>query len=516
MVLLAALLITPAFATTFYVDASRPDDAGDGLSWATAKKTMQAAVDLAVSNDVVTVTNGVYAAGARVTPGYACPNRVVMTNAIIVQSVNGPAVTIIQGHGVPGASAVRCAYMSAGTLVGFTLTNGGTRTNGDKYYDRSGGGVNMYAGDGMVSNCLIVGNAAQDSGGGTYYGTVNHCTISQNTAQEGGGTRYGTINYCTIIENAATYGGGTRGGTVNHCLISGNWAYWYGGGTYAGTVNHSMISDNWVYYYGGGACSATINHSTISGNVVAHYGGGTYAGTVNNSTICANSAYAGGGTYESTVNNSTISGNTAESSGGGTQTGSVRNAIVWNNSAPQGCNYMDAELSYSCTTPAAPGMGNITNDPVLLGAAHISVSSPCLGAGSSSYATGADIDGEAWRTPPAMGCDEVYPNGLTGALRVAISTPSTTTVVGAALTFSGLMDGRPLSNHWSFGDGSTTANSIQPHHAWNAPGQYEVVLTACNVDYPAGVAATAGVTVVALDLATFYVDVANGAPSYPY
>ncbi len=41
------------FANPYYVDASRPDDSGDGLSWATAKKTIQAAVDLAAGGETV-------------------------------------------------------------------------------------------------------------------------------------------------------------------------------------------------------------------------------------------------------------------------------------------------------------------------------------------------------------------------------------------------------------------------------------------------------------------------------
>ena len=44
--------VTSIWAGTAYVDASRPDDSGDGLSWVTAKRTIQAAVDLAQDGDV--------------------------------------------------------------------------------------------------------------------------------------------------------------------------------------------------------------------------------------------------------------------------------------------------------------------------------------------------------------------------------------------------------------------------------------------------------------------------------
>ena len=47
---LAALFVSglSALASTYYVDASKTDDSGDGASWSTAKKTIQAAVDLTV------------------------------------------------------------------------------------------------------------------------------------------------------------------------------------------------------------------------------------------------------------------------------------------------------------------------------------------------------------------------------------------------------------------------------------------------------------------------------------
>ena len=56
---------------------------------------------------------------------------------------------------------------------------------------------------------------------------------------------------------------------------------------------------------------------------------------------------------------------------------------------------------------------------MLASASHLAVGSPCIGAGHSGYATGTDIDGEAWRTPPSMGCDEVVSGSITGALSVS-------------------------------------------------------------------------------------------------
>jgi len=53
--------ITPvAAATPIYVDAARPDDTGDGTSWATAKKTIQAGINVVDVGGTVIVAAGTY------------------------------------------------------------------------------------------------------------------------------------------------------------------------------------------------------------------------------------------------------------------------------------------------------------------------------------------------------------------------------------------------------------------------------------------------------------------------
>ena len=79
-----------ASGATYYADASRADDSGAGTTWANAKRTIQAAVDLATTaGDTVLVTNGVYDAAGAATPGYSLTNRVCITTNITVESVNG-------------------------------------------------------------------------------------------------------------------------------------------------------------------------------------------------------------------------------------------------------------------------------------------------------------------------------------------------------------------------------------------------------------------------------------------
>src|ERR1035438_737461 len=100
-------------------------------SWATAATNIQNAVDAAVAGGTVLVTNGIYKVGGRVVYG-SLPNRVVIFKTNTIPTVNGAAVTAIEGFPNNADNAIRCVYLTNNaTLAGFTLTNGATRGDGD-------------------------------------------------------------------------------------------------------------------------------------------------------------------------------------------------------------------------------------------------------------------------------------------------------------------------------------------------------------------------------------------------
>ena len=466
--LLLLLLSISAFADTHYVSLSGSHTA-PYTTWMTAATNIQAAIDAASAGDTVLVSNGVYATGGRVVYG-ALTNRIAITKPVTVRSVSGPAMTIIQGAGPMGDSAVRCAYVGINAaLEGFTLINGATRSSGYYYHEQSGGGV-WCESSGVLSNCVLTANSASYAGGGAYDGTLYNCTLSGNSASvDGGGAYNGTLYNCTLTGNMASDGGGAIYSTLYNCTLSDNSAS-RGGGTYNSTLYNCMLTGNSAYSDGGGAFYGTLWNCTVSGN----------------------SASRGGGTYDSIL----------------------YNGIVYYNEAAGGANYYGSNLNYSCTTPYPGGSGNITNEPQLASFSHLTMNSPCRGAGHSDYARGTDIDGEVWRVPPSMGCDEVVAGAITGLLSVSASAAFTNVAVGFPIRFRGNILGRTTGSVWDFGDGTVLSNKPYATHAYALPGVYAVVLRAYNESYLQGITAT--VTVSVATQVIHYVKLGDATALAPY
>ncbi len=512
-------------------------------SWETAATNIQDAVDAAlVPGAMVEVTNGIYQIGGQVIYG-AMTNRLAVTKPVVVVSVSGPAFTVIQGSPTNGDAAIRCAYLTNGAVLsGFTLTLGATRSDGDNDQEQSGGAVWCESSQVVVSNCVITGNAASFGGGGVIGGTLFNCTLSTNFAGgEGGGADYSVLTGCTLSGNYGpdwwgNGGGGACYSTLTNSTLSGNEAYYGGAAAYSDLSGCSLIgnsspdtgggvnlctltlctvSRNSAYYSGGGAESSTLDRSVLSGNT-AFYGAGADNCILRSSSLSGNLGNStGGGANASSLNNCTLTGNSAATAGGGVTDCTLNNCIVYYNSAPNDANYSGSTLNYCCTVPLpATGTSNITAEPQLAGLSHISSSSPCIGAGSALYATGTDIDGEAWANPPSIGCDEYQAGAATGSLSVAISASFTNTTPGVALDFIAQISGRVSASQWEFGDGTVVSNQPYASHSWSALGDYPVALRAFNDTYPAGISAT--VTVHVVTQPVYYVALESTNPVAPF
>jgi len=408
-----------------YVVLGSPTPVWPYASWDTAAPTIQEAVDAAaIAGAALWVSNGVYATGGRAVHG-TMTNRVAVDKALIVRSVNGPDVTIIEGYQVPGTTngvgAIRCVYLAEGAVLsGFTLTNGATLSKGGWGTQLSGGGVWCESLSALVLNCVVIGNSAAYIGGGVWQGTLNNCNLTGNSARGGlagfgGGAYYAKLSKCVLVGNEAHIGGGAYGGTLNNCWLAGNAAYIGGGASGSRpskswiiptecTLNNCTLTGNSAGLYGGGAYTSILNDCVLTGNSVRWYGGGAYFSALYQCTLIGNSASLGGGAYQGTLNNCTLTGNSADVHGGGVAEAVLNNCIVYYNTAPVGENYhrgwAELALDYCCTFPMPTnGVGNITNAPLFVDTNNwsnfrLQPASPCIDAGNNDFvATLTDLDG---------------------------------------------------------------------------------------------------------------------------
>lgn len=241
------LITSSALAAVRYVDVNSFNPTPPYADWATAATTIQDAVNVADPGDHILVTNGVYRTGGR-TVDSLLTNRVAVTKPLVLRSVNGPLVTIIEGYQIPGAilgnKTVRCVYLGDGaTLSGFTLTRGATLSiwGSPPAEDTQGGGVRCQTANTVVSNCVLTGNAAFD-GGGAWGGSFYNCAFTDNSAvQFGGGADQSLLNHCTLTVNSAGQGGGVANSQLNNCVVYYNNAS-SGSNEHASTLNYSCTT----------------------------------------------------------------------------------------------------------------------------------------------------------------------------------------------------------------------------------------------------------------------------------
>jgi hypothetical protein len=442
----------------YYVNSTSTNPIAPYGTWETAATNIQDAIDAAmpVPQSLVIVTNGVYQTGGRVAYG-SLTNRVMVSKPITVQSLNGPAVTLIRGNGAIGDGAVRCVYLTNNSVLnGFTITHGATRSSGDPSRENSGGGIWCESSTAIISNCVLVDNSAVAEGGGVYAGTLNSSMLCSN--------------------NTAFVFGSGNGGGASSAVLNGCWLF-----------------NNFAGESGGGANNCTLNNSALANNIAGGSGGGANSCTLNNCTLTGNNSGSAGGANSCNLNN----------------------CIACYNSASSELNYSGGTLNYCCTVPLpVSGSGNTTAEPRLTDLAHISTNSPCLRTGSTNYVSGADIDGDAWLTPPSIGCDEYYNGPFAGPLNVSTRFSYTNATAGFAINCFGTVVGHAVASIWNFGDGTTSTNQIFVSHSWSSSGTYSVVLTAYNSDNSGGISSTTIVHVAVQPVQ--YVCLLSSNPVPPY
>jgi predicted outer membrane repeat protein len=359
-------------STPLYVSSLTGNDANDGLSWATAKQTIQAAVNIAqVLGQQIWVSNGVY----------HLSNEISVDKYVRIQGLNGAEKTILDGAG-----AHRCFYL--GIHAPETVLSEMTFTNGHAtLYDYGGAGVLAFCDQTTVKDAIFTHNIVTGggTGGGMRGGHVVNCIFENNSAEYGGGLYDGTALGCSFLENQVTgpvenspYGGGLAYGDAERCLFSGNRSDVNGAGIAYGTAVYCVFSNNVAVSSGGASYRSQIKNSLVVSNT-ADYGAGVAFGSAIGSTIVENlitSPYSrDAGVYGSAATNS----------------------IIWNNFGATGTSGL-SQLWNSCAPFASSGVnGNIAFAPKFVNdAAHnyrLNAGSPCINAGDNVISVGQlDLD----------------------------------------------------------------------------------------------------------------------------
>jgi hypothetical protein len=338
--------------TIHCVDITSTNSVAPFLNWGTAATNIQDAVTVSAANDVVLVTNGLYTGGGKSMEGLIT-NRVSLDKAILVQSLNGPSMTIIQGAIDPistnGYGAIRCAWMTNNAILsGFTIRGGATRnwiSPALPNQSMNGGGVYGTSNNAVVYNCTIQGNFASWNAGGAYQVTLSNSLLIGNQC----------------------------GGTGNP--NTGN-----AGGAYLCNLNNCMLNSNIALDNGGGTEKCNAMNCEFTKNRAVFYGSGAYQGSLVNCTLVNNTS-GGYGAY-----------------GGAVASATLTNCVVYLNSniGPGSTNYVICTFSYSDSDPLPVGLGNIDVNPKFLADdLHLQSNSPCINAGNNSpVRVTLDLDGD--------------------------------------------------------------------------------------------------------------------------
>lgn len=334
-------------AQTVFVDAARPDNSGDGLSWSTAKKDLQVAINTASMGSQVWVKGGTYyptvdpfgnaapadprdktfllAENVKIYGGFAGTETSLSERDLMItankSTLNGDIGIIGNDndnayHVVVGAGSLGTAELNGFTItkgIAYNITGTSITINGQQIFRYHGGGL-AFKNASPVLNNLIISNNYAIEGGGIHNESaspflMNSLITNNNVQNNGGGIRNvsnssAQITNCIIRSNVAAMGGGMSNEfsspLIINSFIAGNNASTSGGGIYnmssSSKITNTIISGNTTKKGAGifnDKSSPTLTNSTISGNSASVSGGAIYISVngvvkVNNSIIYNN------------------------------------------------------------------------------------------------------------------------------------------------------------------------------------------------------------------------------------
>jgi len=314
--------------TIFYVDGELGDDANDGLSWANAKQTIQAAINQAdaIGAGDVWVKVGTYypTSSADREVSFVVKQNVsiyggfVGTETLLSERDFETNSTILSGNiGSPDNNLDNSYHVVVteknARVDGFDITAG--CANGDRL-NRMGGGIYLADNMAYVENNDFYNNYAEE-GGAMYIFNINgataatsdivsiyNCDFYQNSANNGGAIvmRVGAstyIDWCDFSENTAQWRGGaifidygayqTAPITINECDFTSNSSLGNGGAIYSDDMASQLQGTYWYIY----DCIFTNNSATYRGGAISNYNSNNFP-TISGNQFTGNTAGQGG------------------------------------------------------------------------------------------------------------------------------------------------------------------------------------------------------------------------------
>ncbi len=370
VLILAVMLVTPAWAgEIIYVDDDAALD-GDGTSWETAFKFLQDALALALSGDVIHVAQGTYKPDrSLVCPGGSGEREVYF---------EVPKGVILKGGyvGVLGVDPNKRDTDLYETVLSGDLAGDDVATDPSQFWadevrlnnsltimvistGSTLDGVIVTGGHAMLYQCMGWGCPDQGpqphwAAGGIWIDTddvtVRDCQFYHNFSEQRGGALLVQesdgvlVEDCNFMGNGCNDGGGglavgLSGCEVLNCSFIENWSM-EGGGLHADSsdiaLSDCVFSENRTNYDGGGLCirwsTALIENLTVTRNTSSRRGGGAAFNSsdviLSMSEFTSNeSQYAGaisGGATTLLAKSCLFQGNSAEIYGGGLSTNQMK------------------------------------------------------------------------------------------------------------------------------------------------------------------------------------------------
>jgi len=454
--------VPEARADVYYV---KQGSSGDGSEWSKAFGDLQSGLDAADSGDEIWVAAGAYYPTSdhglgigdrgkhfKMKNGVGIYGGFAGTETARGQRNWNSHVTILSGDiGNENDASDNCYHVifnypegldGTATIDGFTITGGNANHESEELH-RSGGGFYNSSASITVSNCVIRGNSAGNSGNGggmcnSYSDpTITDCVFENNTSDYMGGGILNedsnpTVTNCRFENNAAAYGGGmdsysNSNPIITNCAFIRNTAFFDGGGSGGGFEIYRFSTLKITN------CEFIENSADSGGGLTLDvaYSPPDVVATITNCLFVGNSSTGGGGIQfigkqsEEDVQliNSTFNGNSAVRGGGMIMvynaSPAIKNTILWGNSAtekgPEICitDYLPGNPTFSYCDIAGSGgseawnmaMGtdggeNIDADPQFVDASsgdlHLPSGSPCIDTGDNGAVpagVATDLDG---------------------------------------------------------------------------------------------------------------------------